>query len=125
MRLLVVVAAFCIATSAHADSYFQFDLTIGPYSVGLSVLKQFDRPPMYRARFDLLAGGGPHKETVEVFKLDVTIYPDGAPLLDSFAKASAAAGDRMLALQYYRRALELEPGNDAVARHVKRLAASL
>ena len=56
MRSLVLIAALFISTSAHADTYFQFELKIGPYSVGLRVLQQYDRSRVYRTRFDLLAG---------------------------------------------------------------------
>jgi pimeloyl-ACP methyl ester carboxylesterase len=74
---------------------------------------------------EALVIAGRRNEAVEIYKLGVAIYPDSAPLFDSLAGVSESGGDKTLALQYYRRALELEPDNATVARHIKRIEAAL
>ncbi|MFC0136265.1 dienelactone hydrolase [Massilia eurypsychrophila] len=71
-----------------------------------------------------LVRAGRRNEAVEIFKLGVAIYPDSAALFDSLGDASESGGDKQRALEYYRRAFELEPDNATVARHVKRLEAA-
>ncbi|MES2759848.1 MAG: dienelactone hydrolase family protein [Pseudomonadota bacterium] len=67
---------------------------------------------------------GRRNEAIEIYKLGVAIYPDSAPLFDSLGEVSESGGDKKRALEYYRRAFELEPDNGTVARHVKRLEAA-
>lgn len=71
--------------------------------------------------YRMLNGGGKKKEALEIFKLNVLLYPDSANVYDSVAEAYEANGERQLAVKNYRRSLELDPGNRNAAQHLKRL----
>jgi D-alanyl-D-alanine-carboxypeptidase/D-alanyl-D-alanine-endopeptidase len=65
------------------------------------------------------AGRG--KESIEVYKLAVTVYPESWNLFDSLAEVYEGTGDKPLAIQHYRRSLELDAGNSNAVRHLKQL----
>lgn len=71
--------------------------------------------------YRMLNGGGKKKEALEIFKLNVFLYPESANVYDSVAEAYEANGERELAIKNYRRSLELDPGNANAVRHLKRL----
>ncbi|HYG30795.1 MAG TPA: serine hydrolase [Allosphingosinicella sp.] len=72
--------------------------------------------------YRLLSSGRP-REGLEILKLVVMLFPDRANAYDSVAEAYAANGDPRQAIAHYRRSLELDPGNDNAARHLRRLEA--
>lgn len=72
--------------------------------------------------YRMLNGGGKKKEALEIFKLNVSLYPDSANVYDSVAEAYEANGERQLAIKNYRRSLELDPGNRNATQRLKRLA---
>lgn len=49
------------------------------------------------------------REAIEVFKLNVEAYPNSANVYDSLAEAYLAQGDKQLAIESYKRALEIDP----------------
>jgi len=61
------------------------------------------------------------KEAIELFKLNVTAYPDSWNTYDSLAEAYAADGNTERAIFYYEKSLALNPGNDNAARQLQRL----
>src|SRR5215203_2334156 len=61
--------------------------------------------------YRMLNGGGKQKEALEIFKLNVFLYPRSANVYDSLAEAFAANGFRELAIENYKRSLELDPKN--------------
>ena len=61
------------------------------------------------------------KEAVEIFKLNVEMYPQGFNTYDSLAEAYLAAGDRGLAVKNYKRSLELNPQNTNATAALKRI----
>ncbi|MCM3871375.1 MAG: serine hydrolase, partial [Pyrinomonadaceae bacterium] len=61
------------------------------------------------------------KEAVEVFKLNVEAYPQGANTYDSLGEAYMTNGDTELAIQNYKKSLELNPKNTGAAAMLKRL----
>lgn len=71
--------------------------------------------------YRMLNGGGRKKEALEIFKLNVFLYPDSANVYDSVAEAFEANGERELAIKNYKRSLELDPGNKNAVRHLKQL----
>ncbi|HKS08069.1 MAG TPA: serine hydrolase [Pyrinomonadaceae bacterium] len=71
--------------------------------------------------YRMLNGGGKPKEALEIFKLNVHLYPTSANVYDSVAEAYAANGHRDLAIQNYKRSLELDPKNTNAIRQLKRL----
>jgi tetratricopeptide (TPR) repeat protein len=60
-------------------------------------------------------------EAIELFKLNVTAYPEAANTYDSLGEAYMAGGDKELAIKNYSRSLELNPGNTNAAEMLKRL----
>jgi tetratricopeptide (TPR) repeat protein len=49
------------------------------------------------------------KEAIDILKLNVEAYPQSANTYDSLAEAYMNNGDKELAIQYYRKALEVDP----------------
>ncbi|HEV7241764.1 MAG TPA: serine hydrolase [Thermoanaerobaculia bacterium] len=66
-------------------------------------------------------------DAIEIFKLNVELYPQSANPYDSLGEAYAVKGDKELALQNYRKSVELDPKNknglEAIARLEKPPAA--
>jgi tetratricopeptide (TPR) repeat protein len=71
--------------------------------------------------YRMLNGRGQPKQALEIFKLNVYLYPTSANVYDSVAEAYEANGERELAIKNYRRSLELDPKNANAVRHLKRL----
>jgi CubicO group peptidase (beta-lactamase class C family) len=71
--------------------------------------------------YRMLNGGGKPKEALEIFKLNVFLYPDSANVYDSVAEAYAANGQRDLAIKNYKRSLELDPKNTNAVQQLKKL----
>ena len=61
------------------------------------------------------------KEAIELFKLNVTAYPDSWNTYDSLAEAYVADGNTERAIFYYEKSLTLNPKNDNAARQLQRL----
>lgn len=72
--------------------------------------------------YRLLSSGRP-REGLQVLKLVAALFPASANAHDSLGEAYAANGDTARAIAHYRRSLELDPGNDNAARHLRRLEA--
>ncbi len=49
------------------------------------------------------------KDAIEIFRLNVETYPKSANTYDSLAEAYAASGNTELAIEYYKKALEVDP----------------
>lgn len=71
--------------------------------------------------YRMLNGGGKPKEALEIFKLNVFLYPNSANVYDSVAEAYAVNGNRELAIKNYKRSLELDPKNNNAAQQLKKL----
>jgi tetratricopeptide (TPR) repeat protein len=71
--------------------------------------------------YRMLNGGGKPKEALEIFKLNVVLYPNSANVYDSVAEAYAANGRRDLAIKNYKRSLELDPQNTNAIQQLKKL----
>jgi Tfp pilus assembly protein PilF len=54
-------------------------------------------------------------DALEVFKLNVRLYPASANTYDSLAETYAALGNKKLATQYYARTLQLNPQSRTAA----------
>jgi tetratricopeptide (TPR) repeat protein len=70
--------------------------------------------------YRMLNGGGKPKEALEIFKMNVFLYPNSANVYDSVAEAYEN-GNRKLAITNYKRSLELDPKNTKAAEQLKRL----
>ena len=51
-------------------------------------------------------------EAIEIFKLNVKLYPDAWNTYDSLGEAYAAAGNKKLAIENYQKSVELNPENE-------------
>src|SRR3984885_9856031 len=63
------------------------------------------------------------KEAIEIFKLSVEAYPQSYNTYDSLAEAYMDNGDRDLAIQNYRKSLELNPANANGTKMLQKLLA--
>jgi CubicO group peptidase (beta-lactamase class C family) len=80
----------------------------------------FSEVELNRVGYRLL-GAGRTADAIEIFKLNVEMFPTAANPYDSLGEAYLASGNKEQALANYRRALELRPGNVAVEEIIKRL----
>ena len=68
-----------------------------------------------------LLGQGQTKDAIEIFKLNVSLYPESANTYDSLGEAYEAIGDRVQAIKNYKRSLELNPKNGNAVEHLRKL----
>jgi CubicO group peptidase (beta-lactamase class C family) len=75
---------------------------------------------MNRIGYDLLSAKRV-KDAIEVFKQNVSDYPQSANTYDSLGEAYMVNGDRDLAIKNYERSVELAPGNTNGIETLKKL----
>lgn len=80
----------------------------------------FREPELNRLGYQLLSQKK-LKEAIEIFKLNVAEYPQGFNTYDSLAEAYMNNGDTELAIQNYKKSLELNPQNASATAALKRL----
>jgi Tfp pilus assembly protein PilF len=56
-----------------------------------------------------------------VFELNVESYPNSFNVYDSLAEAYMTAGDDERAIEYYRRSLEINPGNTNATQMIDKI----
>ena len=61
------------------------------------------------------------KEAAEIFKLNISLYPNNANSYDSLAEAYEDLGEKELALKNYKHSLQLNPKNNNAVEHIKKL----
>jgi len=80
----------------------------------------FDEESFNAIGYHLLQKGN-IPEAIDVFKLNVEIFPDSANVYDSLAEAYMKQGNKELAIHNYRKSLELNPENDNAREKLKTL----
>src|SRR5215216_2026843 len=80
----------------------------------------FAEAELNRLGYQLLRSGKP-REAIEIFKLNVEAYPKGFNTYDSLAEAYMTVNERDLAIQNYKKSLELNPNNTNATEVLKRL----
>ena len=80
----------------------------------------FGEPELNALGYELLFTGRV-KDAVEIFELNVEMYPQGFNTYDSLGEAYLAAGERELAIKNYRKSLELNPRNTNATAALKRI----
>ncbi len=68
-----------------------------------------------------LMGAGKTDDAIEIFKLNVKLYPESANVYDSLAEAYMNSGDTENAIINYRKSLELNPDNNNAKEMLKKL----
>ena len=81
---------------------------------------EFAEPELNQLGYQLLRSGKP-KEAIEIFKLNVEAYPQASNTYDSLAEAYMAVNERDLAIQNYKKSIELDPNNTNAVEVVKKL----
>ncbi|GAB3798947.1 hypothetical protein GCM10028819_21160 [Spirosoma humi] len=69
-----------------------------------------------------LMSSGQTKEALELFKLNVDLYPESWNVYDSLAEGYERLNNSELAIKNYKRSLALYPDNTNATEHLKRLA---
>lgn len=64
---------------------------------------------------------GHTEDAIELFKLNVLAYPESANTYDSLGEAYMNHGDKELAIENYKKSLELNPDNTNAVEILKRL----
>lgn len=83
-------------------------------------VKVFSKSGMNRVGYEFL-NSKKIEEALEVFKLNVEVYPDYANGWDSLAEACLLNGDKQSAIQYYKKSLDLNPENQNAVNMLKEL----
>ena len=68
-----------------------------------------------------LMGAGEMKAAIEIFKLNVELFPNSANVYDSLAEAYMNSGDTRKAIKNYKKSLELNPDNNNAREMLKKL----
>jgi CubicO group peptidase (beta-lactamase class C family) len=80
----------------------------------------FSEPQLNTLGYRLMALGKT-KDALEIFKLNVEMFPNGFNAYDSLGEAYLANGNKELALQNYRKSVELNPDNENGKNAIKRI----
>ncbi len=64
------------------------------------------------------------KDAIEIFKLNVEMFPQNANAYDSLGEAYLESGDKSLAIQNYKKSIELNPKNENAVEKLKKLEAA-
>jgi tetratricopeptide (TPR) repeat protein len=63
-----------------------------------------------------------YKEAISLLKMNVELYPDSYNVYDSLGEAYMLNGDKKLAIQNYKKSLELNPKNENAKKMIQKLA---
>ncbi len=80
----------------------------------------FDEGELNAAGYRLL-GNGKIMEAIQVFTINVELYPESANAYDSLAEAHMKGGDNRKAIENYKKSLELNPDNNNAEEMLKSL----
>ncbi len=62
-----------------------------------------------------------HEEAIEMFKINIVLYPHKSNVYDSMGDAYKNAGDTIKAIEYYKKSLDINPENRGSKRNLERL----
>lgn len=82
--------------------------------------KKFDEARINALGYELLRARKVD-EAIAVFKLNTEDFPSSANTWDSLAEGYMVKGERKLAIDYYKRSLELNPNNKNAVEQIKKL----
>ena len=78
---------------------------------------------LFRWGYELMAMGA-MPQAISILKLQVHLYPDAWNPYDSLAEAYMKSGNKQLAIENYRKSLQLNPDNEGAKQKLKELGAS-
>jgi tetratricopeptide (TPR) repeat protein len=61
------------------------------------------------------------KDAIEIFRMNTEAFPNEYNTWDSLAEAYLEDGNKEVAIRYYRKVLELRPGDENATRMLKQL----
>ncbi len=61
------------------------------------------------------------KEAIEVFKMNVKLYPESSNVYDSLGEAYMKDGNKELAIKNYEKSIELDPKNDHAQKMIEKM----
>ncbi len=64
-------------------------------------------------------------DAIKIFDLNIKEFPSSSNVYDSMGEAMLKKGNKKQAIRYYRKSLELNPGNDNAVKVLKKLGVSL
>jgi acetyl esterase/lipase/ketosteroid isomerase-like protein len=82
----------------------------------------FDERTLNAAGYALI-GEGRKADAIEIFRWNVSAYPQSANVYDSLAEAYLDSGDKVAAAQWYREALRRSPADDRIRSVLEKLDA--
>ena len=65
-----------------------------------------------------------YKQAVEIFKINMLLYPESSNVYDSYAEALLKNGDTINAIDNFKKSLSLDYGNKNAKRHLKKIEKS-
>ena len=83
----------------------------------------FSEPQLNRLGYQLLQMNRA-RDAIEIFKVNVEMFPQGFNAYDSLGEAYMVNGDKHLAIQNYKKSLELNPKNANAIETLKKLEAA-
>jgi Tfp pilus assembly protein PilF len=69
----------------------------------------------------ILLGQDKVKEAIDVFKMNVKLYPESSNVYDSLGEAFMKDGNKELSIKNYEKSLELDPKNDNAKKMIEEL----
>ena len=61
-----------------------------------------------------------YTKSVEIFKINIELYPNSSNVYDSYADALMKTGDTILAITNYKKSLKLDSGNSRAKRFIEK-----
>jgi tetratricopeptide (TPR) repeat protein len=80
----------------------------------------FDEAEMNRLGYQLI-NQNKLKEAIEIFKMNVELYPDAWNVYDSLGEGYMLLGEKELAIKYYEKSMKINPDNTNGAAMLQRL----
>jgi len=71
--------------------------------------------------YEFLHARGNPAGAIALFRLNTLLYPDSANALDNLAEAHMANGENQLAIQFYKKSIQLNPKNSRGMEMLKKL----
>lgn len=61
-----------------------------------------------------------HEKALQIFKINIALYPNSANVYDSYADALKQQGDTLQAIEYYKKSLTIDSGNQRAKRFIEK-----